>query len=103
MAIRKMTDLTTAAQKGLADFLEDEEGGTGKNAALSAGLLVGGTLMIQALSTQVAEALLINCGYTQDCPVIDSCYATNGAQWGGCGKPHWRTGLCRTDGGFCPP
>ena len=102
MAIQKITDLTAAAQKGLTDFFEDEDGGTGKNAALSTGLLVGGTLMMHALSAQVAEALLKNCGYTQDCPTIDSCYATNQGQWAGCGKPDRHTKLCREDGGFCP-
>ena len=74
MEIRKITDLTTVARKGLADFLEDEEGGTGKNAALSAGLLVGATLVMQVLATQVASAGGPKCAYAQDCPATDYCY-----------------------------
>lgn len=86
MAIRKMTALTTAARKGLVDFLEDEEGGTGKNAALSAGLLIGGTLMMQAIATQVAEANH-RCAYAQHCPSgTDYCYPSS-SQWKGCGNP----------------
>ena len=94
MALRKMTDLTAAARKGLTDFLEDEEGGTGKNAALSAGLLVGGTLIMQVLATQVAYASH-NCAYAQDCPAgTDYCYRSS-EQWAGCGKPHFQTGQCK--------
>ena len=82
MAIKKITDLTTVARKGLTDFLEDEEGGTGKNAALSTGLLVGGALMMQTLAVQVADAVP-NCAYAQDCPGTDFCYQS-GADWDGC-------------------
>lgn len=88
MAIRKITDLTTAARKGLTDFLEDEEGGTGKNAALSAGMLVGGTLMMQALASQVADAAQLRfCAYAQNCQNgIDYCWRTSWQTFG-CGRP----------------
>ncbi len=86
MAIQKIADLTTAARKGLADFLEDEEGGTGKNAALSAGMLVGGTLMMHAIATQAADAAHRFCAYAQDCPRMDICFSSNW-QWAGCGRP----------------
>ena len=98
MAIRKIADLTTAAHKGLADFLEDEEGGTGKNAALSAGMLVGGTLMMHAIAAQVADAALQRCAYAQECPRMDFCFSSN-LQWAGCGRPNW-WGDCR-DPDFC--
>ena len=91
MAIRKITDLTTAARKGLTDFLEDEEGGTGKNAALSAGMLVGVTIAMQGLVTQTAAAA-INCGYYQFCPLTDSCYT----RWQG--QHH---AGCKLDGDIC--
>ena len=90
MAIRKMTALTATARKGLVDFLEDEDGGTGKNAALSAGMLVGATLVMQVLATQVAEAGP-KCAYAQDCPGTDYCY-NSWSHTGGC---------IRTTGGSC--
>ena len=86
MAIRNITNLTTAARKGLTDFLADEEGGTGKNAALSTGLLIGGTLLIQALSVQTAEGLKTKCAYAQECPTSDFCYPST-SQTRGCGNP----------------
>lgn len=86
MAIRKITDLTTAARKGLTDFLEDEEGGTGKNAALSTGMLVGGILLMQALAVQTAEGVKTKCAYAQECPTSDFCFPST-SQTVGCGNP----------------
>ena len=96
MAIRKMSDLTTAARKGLMDFIEEEDGGTGKNAALSVGMAVGGMLMMQALATQVANANH-KCAYAQDCPATDHCYRSSQG-WAGC----WRTRAGCNTPNFCP-
>ena len=76
MAVRNLTQFTATAQKGLKEFLQAEDGGTGKRTALSMGLLVGGVIMMQHLAAQPAEAAK-NCLYAQQCPNTDECFASN--------------------------
>ena len=73
MAVRNLTQLTTTAQKGLKEFLQAEDGGTGKRTALSMGLLVGGAVMMQHLAAQPAETAH-GCLYAQHCPGTDECF-----------------------------
>ena len=77
MAVRNLTQFTATAQKGLKEFLQAEDGGTGKRTALSMGLLVGGAVMIQHLAAQTAEASYKNCLYAQQCPATDECFRSN--------------------------
>ena len=100
MAVRNITQLTATAQKGLKEFLQAEDGGTGKRTALSMGLLVGGAIMMQHLAAQPADALVRRCEYLQDCPTTDDCVRSN-TQTAGCGRPNWLTGRCPTRS-FCP-
>ncbi len=89
MAVRNLTQFTATAQKGLKEFLQAEDGGTGKRTALSMGLLVGGVVMMQHLAAQRAEAL--ECLYAQACPSTDECFSAN-----------VDVGECIPDRGGCP-
>ncbi len=73
MAVRNLTQFTATAQKGLKEFLQAEDGGTGKRTALSMGLLVGGAVMMQHLAAQPAAADA-TCLYAQACPSTDECF-----------------------------
>ncbi len=74
MAVRNLTQFTATAQKGLKEFLQAEDGGTGKRTALSMGLLVGGAVMMQHLAAQPSEAGA-GCLYAQHCPNTDECFS----------------------------
>ena len=94
MAVRNLTQFTATAQKGLKEFLQAEDGGTGKRTALSMGFLVGGTVMIQHLAAQTVDAVHIhNCEYLQDCPTTDDCIRSK-KQTAECGRVNFRTGRC---------
>ena len=73
MLVRNLTQITATAQDGLKEFLQAEDGGTGKRTALSMGLLVGGAVMMQHLAAQTAEAF-DGCLYAQHCPGTDECF-----------------------------
>ena len=94
MAVRNLTQFTAIAQKGLKEFLQAEDGGTGKSTALSMGLLVGGVVMMQHLAAQPSEALLKKCLYAQACPATDECFPAH-QQTQGCGRPNMETGKCK--------
>ena len=74
MAVRNLTQFTATAQKGLKEFLQAEDGGTGKSTALSMGLLVGGAVMMQHLAAQSAEAHAC-CLHAQHCFGTDECFS----------------------------
>ena len=74
MAVRNLTQFTATAQKGLKEFLQAEEGGTGKRTALSMGLLVGGAVMMQHLVAQATTPKVETCLYAQACPSTDECF-----------------------------
>ncbi len=76
MAVRNLTQFTATAQKGLKEFLQAEDGGTGKGTALSMGLLVGGVVMMQHLAAQPAETAH-GCLYAQHCPGTDECFSAH--------------------------
>ena len=78
MAVRNLTQFTATAQKGLKEFLQAEDGGTGKRTALSMGLLVGGAVMMQHLAAQTAEAAPF-CKHYQFCPDSEVCFGSNTA------------------------
>ena len=80
MAARNLTEFTATAQKGLKEFLQAEDGGTGKRTALSMGLLVGGAVMMQHLAAQPADADH-GCLYAQQCPNTDECFVVNQDVW----------------------
>ncbi len=85
MAVRNLTQFTATAQKGLKEFLQAEDGGTGKRTALSMGLLVGGAVMMQHLAAQSAEACH-SCLYAQHCPGTDECFSAEQQDYR-CGEP----------------
>ena len=99
MLVRNLTQFRATAQKGLQEFLQAENGGTGKRTALSMGLLVGGVIMMQHLAAQPAEAGN-TCLYAQHCPGTDECFKAFKKE-PGCGVPNPETGRC-PDISFCP-